>query len=75
MVESSERTSTSRESAAASDPTGSAGASAEGLGPAGDPLLDPLLVDGEHPASRTRTAGIERTSRGGMVPQDKLPFA
>src|SRR5438045_368150 len=69
MVESSERTSTRRESAAASDPNGSAGASAEGAGPAATRRLE-----GEHAASRSRTAGIGQGRRDAMIPQDKLPL-
>src|SRR6266536_757441 len=68
MVGSTERTSTSSESAAASDATGWAGASTDGLGPA---ATRPLELGAEHAVSRSRMAGIEWAWREAMVPEDK----
>jgi transcription elongation factor GreA len=66
MVESTERTSTSSESAAASDATGSAGASADGAGPAAS-----RPVGAEHAANRGRAAAIVRARWETMVREDK----
>src|SRR5712691_761231 len=65
MVESTARTSTSSDSAAASDATGWAGASTDVAGPAAT-----WPVEVEHAASRSRTARVVRAWREAMVPED-----